>query len=304
MKKITYIIVLLGLWTGANAQQEPQYSMYFFNGLVLNPAYAGSWDHAGMTAIARKQWAGLNGSPTTGNFSFHSPLGRSLHGAGLTVMQDKIGVTSQFSANAAYAFRFNVGKGRLAMGLQLGMSQYHADFTKVTRESDTDPAFAGNIFNQIMPNAGAGIYYNSRSFYMGVSVPQLIPTRYNLKNIAGQESRRYVHFLATAGFIVNLSESVKLKPSTLFKVTETGQWSIDLNASLLFQEKFWVGASYRNGDAVTGILEYVVSPKFRFGYAYDLSISKLSQFNSGSHELMIGWDFTGNGRGVSSPRYF
>ncbi len=304
MKKILFSFLILFSGLSVWAQQEPQYTMYYFNGFVINPAYAGSWDHAGVTVMGRKQWVGLNGAPTTGSLAFHSPVGKSLHGIGISMIGDKIGVTQQYTLNGAFAYRMQVGPGKLGMALQLSATNYQADFTSVPRENVSDPAFAGNMVNVWHPNAGAGLYYNTERFFAGISTPRLVKNKLYETGVTGLTGSRYVHFLATVGGVINLNESIQFKPSTLIKFTETGQWAMDLNASFLFNQKFWAGISYRHQDAIAGVVEYMVSPQFRFGYSYDFTLSKLFNSQSGSHELMIGWEFTGSKKGLSSPRYF
>lgn len=202
------------------SQQDPQYGMYFFNGLVINPAYAGSLDQGSITLIGRKQWAGMNGSPATASLGFHAPIGHTLHGAGLTITEDKIGAAQKLTAAGVFAYRFDLGPGQLALGLQLQGAWYSANLTGVQHEDGSDPAFNSNV-SRFLPNAGVGAYYNTKGFYAGISMPRLI----NNKISENSSAHLYRNLMMTTGFMVKLSEQVKLKPSVLVKFSAPGIWS-------------------------------------------------------------------------------
>ena len=285
------------------AQQDPQYGMYFFNQLVINPAYAGSLDQGSLTLVGRKQWLGMNGSPATASLGFHAPIGRTLHGAGLTVTQDKIGATNRFTANGVFAYRLQAGPGQLAFGLQLQGSYYSANLNSIQHEDGTDPAFNGTNISRFLPNAGIGAFYNTKNFYAGVSLPKLVNNKLYDKT-ATNSAHDYRHLYITTGVVVKVSEDVKLKPSILLKFSAPGIWAWDLNCSALFKERVWAGISYRHKDALVGIFQYALSYSLKFGYAYEFPISSLINNSSGGHELMLGWEFAAGKKGLLSPRYF
>ncbi len=304
MKKYILLFGFSVMLLGGYAQQDPHFSQYMFNGLVLNPAYAGSRDVLSTTLIYRNQWAGMDGAPKTGTFSIHAPSADQNHGFGLSFVSDNIGASSDATINLSYAYRIKVGKkARLALGLQGMVMNYKLATSEVRTGGPGDPAYTGQDVNLWMPNAGAGLYLNSDRYYAGFSVPHLISNKLN-GDVAGLDSKRYMHSNLTAGAVFRLGNSVKFKPSFLLKMAPASPLSLDLNASFLFKEMLWLGVSYRTQDAVVFILELQATRQLRIGYAYDLNTSALNAYNSGSHELMIGFDFNFGKKSMISPRYF
>lgn len=300
MKYAVALVVLLGI-VKAQAQQQVMFTQYMFNGLALNPAYAGSHETVSMTAMAREQWTGLDGAPRTQTFSIHSPIKLQRMSLGLLLLHDNIGVTDQTGAYASYAYCIPMGNGKLAFGLQGGVSYYNAMFSKV---SSTDPTFANGDVREAMPSIGFGMYYNTSRFYAGISVPQLNQSEFD-KNNSDSDSRLVRHYFATAGYVFDLGPSLKLKPNLLVKMVQGAPMEFDLNANLLIKELFWVGLSWRSFDSIDAILQLQLNEQFQFGYAYDFATTTdLSRVNGGSHELMLNYRFTFKSARIITPRYF
>ena len=308
MKKILFVATLLLLFfTDVKAQQDAMYTQYMFNMMGVNPGYAGSRGILSATAMYRRQWVGLDGAPETASFSFDMATPNKKVGLGIQAFKDKIGVTntSGFSATYAYRIRFR-NSGTLAVGLQGGFSNYKANLTKVDLIEGDDPAFMQNI-NAILPSFGAGIYYNTDRFYAGFSIPNLVKS-YLRKDQVYYETdviaKKYMHFFFIAGYVFDLGESLKLKPSTLVKAVQGAPVQVDINANLWIKDVVSFGASYRTKDAVAGMFEVQVTNQLRIGYAYDYSISNLVKYNQGTHELMLRYEFGWEKGKVLSPRYF
>ncbi len=292
--------------TTLHAQQQGMYTQYMFNGLALNPAYAGSQESLNFTALARKQWAGIKGSPSTQTFSAHSPLKRKNKVAlGFLFSNDYIGVTKQISVNFAYAYRIKVGKGKFSMGLQGGFSNYNNAYTSLYLGPDAvDPKFLQNV-NSFTPVVGAGLLYYTQRFYAGISSPQLIS--YANKSAQGIGMKQISHYFISSGYVFDLSESLKLKPNVLVKMVTGAPVQIDINANLLINEVVWLGISYRSLESISTLLQVDVTHQLTFGYSYDIPARyKLGGVNGGSHELMLNYNFafSKNKRRVVSPRYF
>lgn len=308
---ILFLICTLGFAIGMKAQQDPQYSQYMFNHLSLNPAYAGSWDHLTTTFLFRKQWTGVNGAPNTGSFTLHTPSRNRRHGFGVSFYHDEIGVAKTTSITVPYAFRMDLGgNARLALGIQGNLTNYNADLSGVRTGSDiepgvpVDPAFNGNLVNVWLPNAGAGIFFNTKRFYLGASAPRLIEGALTEdENISDAKQAR--HYFFTTGLVLGADNAaVKFKPSILAKYHPAAPMQFDFNAHFLFVDKFWLGASFRTEDAIVFMAEWQISPLFRIGYAYDLTTSELNTYSNGSHEFMLGLDLNFNKKAMISPRYF
>lgn len=305
--KTLIIISLISFCQSALAQQEAMYSQYMFNTLAINPAYAGSRNVASATALYRSQWVGIPGAPKTSTFTFDAPVDSKNIGIGLQVYNDRIGITNTTGAFASYAYRIRLNTGTLAFGLQAGASQYLADFTSVALNTGgaSDIAFSQNI-NKWLVDLGVGVYYNSDKFYIGLSSPQLLNNKLNNFTVqnenafAGQE----IHLFLASGYVFPLGGDMNLKSSVLLKAVQGAPIEADFDGMLWFGSAFSVGAQYRTAADVSGIVELQVTPQIRLGYSYDYSTTKLVQYNSGSHELMLRYEFGYSKGKILSPRYF
>ena len=300
------IVALLGCWTPGHAQQDAQYSQYMFNQLVYNPAYAGSRDALSATMVLRKQWLGFDGSPTTGNINLHAPIANERHGLGFSFENDRIGLTSQNNLAFSYAYRIPVSKGFLSLGLDAGLLQYKTRFSQIN-PVDPDPSKPSVDASAMLPRAGAGAYFYTPKFYLGASVPNLLAGRYfgSGNATAGQlASKQSMHMFGMIGAVLPLGKSVSFRPSAVVKYVPNAPMQIDLNATMFFAKVIGVGVGYRTSDALIFMLEFQSARRFRAGYAYDMTLSPLKTFNSGSHELMIGIDLGWGKANFMTPRYF
>ena len=306
--KIKWLLLTGGILLSAAsmAQQQPMYSQYMFNMLNINPAYAGSRGVMTATALYRNQWVGIPGAPRTSSFSFDMPLNEKKIGIGFQLYDDRLGIERTTGINAFYAFRFQIsGSGTLSLGLQAGLLNYQANYTEVSTFQPNDPSFAANV-SGLLPSAAAGVYYNSDKFYIGFSTPALLKTQISYNNAAqiASVTSQDLHLYLASGFVMNLNQDLALKPSVLLKAVSGAPLEVDVNANLWIQNKLSIGASYRTGDAVVGMVELQLNQQLRFGYAYDKTFSDLGTLNTGTHELMLRMEFGSSGGKVSSPRYF
>lgn len=303
MRKKTYILLLLllSIFSELKAQQDAMFSQYMFNMLTLNPAYAGSRDVLSTTAMRRWQWVNIDGAPRTTFFSADMPIANKKIGLGLLAYNDKIGATNTNAVYLNYAYRIRLRKGTLALGLNAGFAQYKADFLSLTATDNGDPIGMQNV-NKFMPNFGFGAYYSTDRFYVGISTPHLMNNRLSRESTSQAIQRR--HFFAMTGVVIPLSLFIKVKPSVLVKYVEGAPLQLDGNVNFWFDDRISLGASYRTGDAIVGMLEVQITPQLRIGYAYDASLTRVKKYSSGSHELMVRYEF-GFGRSqIISPRYF
>lgn len=306
-----------------HAQQEVQYSQYMFNMLAVNPAYAGSRDVLSMTGLYRQQWVGIEGSPTTQSFTIDMPIKKEKVGIGFQAYNDQIGVFKNTGVALSYAYRIKVSqKTTLSMGVQGGITNLSGNLLGVQRTlsgTDTDPAFSGNI-SKWLPNVGVGLYLSNDHGYIGLSAPTLIQNRF--KDVTGNadtnntSARQDRHYFLMAGFVIGLGRSLALKPSFLVKATRDAA-AIDLNLNLWIKDRIAIGGSWRtnnkdfkspfgnlNGDAVIGMLEIQATDQFRLGYAYDFALNTLKSRQSGTHEVMLRYEFGYRKVKILTPRYF
>ena len=281
-----------------------------FNGLYLNPAYAGSHDYWTSTLSFRSQWVGFDGAPQTTIAAVDGPIPDKNMGLGLVLMHDRIGISRQNTAIANYSYQIKTSAtSKLALGVNAGFSQFSAQFSDpdfTVWDKEEDVVFNNDLRSKILPRFGVGMYYFGKKHYIGLSVPTLFAYQkgmdFNFDVSRATFLRR--HYMLTAGYVFETSKDIKIKPSVLLKYVQNAPLEADINLSTVYKDMFWVGASYRTGDAVSIILEYQTNTHFRIGYAYDITFSKLRNYSSGSHEIMIGYDFGKDLIKVKTPRYF
>jgi len=304
MKKF---LIILGALLGFNGfgQQELMVSQYMFNGLFLNPAYAGSHQYISSSLLHRTQWVNFAGAPRTALLAVDGAIPDKNMGLGLIVANDRIGATEQTDIAANYAYQLKLSKGKLAFGIKAGVANYILRSDRLTVWEENDDVFAGRK-SAWLPKAGVGAYYFQDKWYAGLSVPTLLAydAKQNFSFDVDEASFLRRHYFLNGGYIFTLNENFKLKPSLLLKYERSAPLQADINMNLLYKNMFWFGASYRTGDAVTFMIEYQTNFRFRVGYAYDLTTSQLRRYSAGTHEIMIGYDFGKKLVKIKTPRYF
>lgn len=284
-------------------------SQYMFSGLYLNPAYAGTGNYWRTTLLHRSQWIGIPGAPKTQIFSIEGPLKDERSGIGIMAAHDQIGITREADLYFNYSYRIPFRNNTtLALGLRGGMTWYQADFNKLIYWDEGDVIYQQGVQNNLIPNVGWGAWWYGQKHYIGLSIPQLLS--YDPKESLSIQGNGTVlprirrHYYLTGGYVHEVNSDIVLKPSVLFKYVDAAPLEVDLNLNVLLKNTFWIGASYRTGDAVVGILEFQITPQFRAGYAFDYTLTPLQSFSRGTHEFMIGYDFGFDMVKWRSPRYF
>jgi type IX secretion system PorP/SprF family membrane protein len=306
MKKIIINSLLLLGALNVQAQQDALISQYMFNGLFINPAYAGTHDFYSATLTFRKQWVNFEGAPMTSIASVDGPISGKNMGLGLIIMNDQIGVTRQNKVVANYSYQLKISdKGKLALGISAGASQYSARTSTLTVWDENDVMFTSDQTSGLIPRFGFGAYYFQDTWFAGISVPTLmayVPNNRFSMNV--NETFLQRHYLLNGGVILPVNEKIKVKPSMLVKYIPNAPMQLDLNFSVLFNDAIWVGTSFRSGDALIALVEYQANNKFRVGYAYDITFSRIRKHSAGSHEILIGYDFGKGVPKVRTPRFF
>lgn len=302
MKNMKILLGILTLFSISTifGQQDPQYTQYMYNQNILNPAYAGSKGVLSIGMLGRTQWVGVNGAPETLTLSLHSPISNSI-GLGLSVIHDEIGPAKEDNVYADFSYTIQTSdEGNLAFGLKAGFTFLDVRITEGLTSGDI---LLNEPVNLSTPNFGAGIYYYTQKFYAGLSIPNFLETRHlDSKNGKVTTASERMHYFLTTGYVFDISENVKLKPSAMVKAAIGAPVSIDLSANALINDKFELGLSYRFDDSISGIIGFNVTDDLRIGYAYDYTTSNFGDFNSGSHEVMLLFDF--NRKKLKSPRFF
>ena len=311
MKPRNYLllfILLVAVVCESYGQQKPVVSQYMFSGLVLNPAYAGRHEYTSFTAMYRDQWVNVPGAPKLSTFTGQTGFKDRRIGLGFLISEDKIGVHSNLSAYGSYAYNLKFTNGaKLSMGLQGGLDILRSDWTQLDLIDPGDPKFNGNQIIY-MPNFGAGVFYYTNSFYLGLSVPYILTNR-KTENDDFIENVKYSrNYYLTGGNVFDVSPKLKIKPSFLLRLEDNMPIAIDLNANLYYDEIIDIGISYRQGDSVIGLLGLQLNKYIKFSYAYDYIISNLTTYTKGSHELMlqyrINFSAPKHHRMCPQPQYF
>jgi type IX secretion system PorP/SprF family membrane protein len=304
-KQLSLLLVLLAIVVcteGVNAQQDPQYTQYMYNMNVVNPAYAGSKESISFTALYRNQWSDFDGAPETYTFSAHGPVSDRV-GLGLSAIKDELGPISETNVYADFSYTLPLGDNlKLALGLKAGATFHDVGLVNLELQDENDPFFSQDI-NSTYPNIGAGAFLYGENFYLGFSVPNMLNSVHLDENGLryGNETN---HYFGTAGYIFQVTENFKLKPSVMVKSAFDAPTSFDGNVNALFFDKFEIGASYRLDDSFSGLVGFQVLPEVRIGYAYDHVVSDISIVAPASHEIILTFDLFTKKRTLRSPRFF
>jgi type IX secretion system PorP/SprF family membrane protein len=286
------------------AQQEPQYAQYMYNMSMVNPAYM--IDEPSLVEVGtlyRTQWVGIDGAPKTANVFANIPLNEKIE-LSVNYLNDNIGGnvnTSEnvFNIDAAYKINFNKDLN-ISFGLKAGFD--HLNFSAIGSNVSTDPSF-GNT-NKTVLNIGVGAFLFHKNYYVGLSSPNLIPADLSINTDVIYNNN--IHGFLIAGYIYELNDLFKIKPSTVVKIVGGSPLSFDVSANMLYDNKFELGVSYRYQDAISGLAMLNVTRDLRVGYSYDFNTSELKSYNNGSHEfvLLYRFDVLGLSKKYSSPRFY
>ena len=302
MKKLA--LVLLFCSVAGFAQQDAQFTQYMHNTITINPAYAGSRGVMSIFGLYRTQWVGLDGAPETGTLSLNTPVNDKV-GLGFSLINDRIGPTTEnsFSVDFSYSIPTSATT-KLSFGLKGSANIFNLDPNKLNPEDQGDPQFS-NFKNKFSPNVGAGVYWHSDKGYIGLSVPNFIETnRFDDNETAIYKEQ--INYYLIAGYVFNLDryEMIKFKPAVLAKMIEGSPLQLDASANFMFNEKFVAGVSYRWSAALSGMAGFQLNKSMYIGYAYDRETTRLNNYNSGSHEIFLRFEFMNSYSRITSPRFF
>lgn len=319
--KIILCCVMVQLFSQVNAQQLPQFSQYIFNGLHINPGYAGYKNEGYIQSTYRSQLMNFPGAPKTMSITADLSANEGKMGFGISYVSDKIGLTESNLGLLTYAYRVNTGdQGRLALGLSAGISENTFDPSDIVTIDPNDAYLPENRIKTLSPIVNTGLFYNNDNFYAGIAAYNLLSTRLSkLQNQTAGISFNDVHYFFTSGALIPLNDDFKLKPSILIKHVKGSPTNYDLNAMVLLLDRVWLGGSFRSNfrvfkdqlqdnlskrNAFAFVGEYFVTSRLRIGYAYDHNLNVLSSYKNQSHELSIGFYLKSKKEIVHNPRWF
>ena len=304
LKRI-YLIGLLSLIPLSDfAQQDAMYSQYMFNPMAINPAYAGSRRSISSAFLLRQQWAGIDGAPSTASFAIHGPVQGKNFALGFNLVHDELGPLTTDVAYLTYAYHLPVSSGKLSMALRAGLLGGTFDYNLLNYNNPVDRFNQSGNISASTATFDFGLYYYTPNFFAGLAATHLQGEELTFGSDTSANIVSFdQHFLAYSGFAKEINNSLVLKPSIHIKYAPNVPINIDLNASVLIRKVFWFGMSYRHKNAVSIITEYNIKNWIRIGYSYDMVTNRLSRYTNGSHELMLGFDFSLKKDKSVSPRY-
>jgi type IX secretion system PorP/SprF family membrane protein len=306
--RIYIIFCLFSLITvNSFAQQDPMYTLYMSDPILINPAYAGTRGNVSLNGVFRKQWVGMMWQPTTASVTINSPFWNNKVGVGFSFMNDQIGPmqTTGLYIDYAYHIRFNKNRS-LSLGLKAGFTNYNLDLANLSTTTWDDYLHSVDLKNYPLPNFGVGAYYYTDKFYVGFSIPLLLKNSIvnseNNYQVLGREDVTY--FLTFGTIFTAIDPILKIKPTVMARAIFGAPPSVEISATAILYDRVWFGLLYRFGDAIAANLKLQINNQLQIGYSYDLTNTDLRPHNKGTHEIMVNYVFTRKGQRIISPRYF
>jgi type IX secretion system PorP/SprF family membrane protein len=297
MRKLK-IIFLLFCSAALKAQQDPQYSQYMFNQVIINPAYIGSREALNITGLFRKEWVNVSGSPQTNNLAVSAPLQSKKMGAGGHITQESIGPKKWISAYGDYSYRIRLPEGKLSFGLSAGLVAYQFNTSLLDLYDKDEPAVYNNLGSpSIRFDMNTGAYYYTRTFYVGFSATHLTSPKLLNADVSGSRVNFYNlnrHFFLTIGKGFAVSDQLVINPSVMLKMVDR-ELMVDFNTNMQIKNRIWLGISLRSSLNLVSLAQYKVNDKLKIGYSYDYGLRGISRASYGSHELMLSYDL-GSGK--------
>ena len=317
------------------AQQQPQYTQYVLNHVLLNPAVTGIENYVDLKAAYRSQWTGLDGAPVTSTLTLSVPIGNAFvngdavsmssgadnpyspayaqsyqaapphHGIGFTLVSDRVGYTKNTDIHLTYAYHLGLSSDvNLSLGVAAGLSNTGLNIAMITLQQADDQAVNSLQNNSWSPDLGIGLWAYSADYYIGVSALQLLPRHFALSTVNAQvlQNKATPNFFAAAGLKISLSDDLAVVPSALFKAVTNLPAAFDLDMKMVFDGRFWIGGAYRYRDALGGMFGLNINSFINVSYSYDRAISAFQSVSPSTHEIVIGL-MLGNRNRVVCPRH-
>jgi type IX secretion system PorP/SprF family membrane protein len=287
--RILLVMVFLITCGQAYSQKEAMYSQYMYSMMTINPAYAGVNGKPTLSSIFRNQWVGIEGAPSTTLLTYDMPFSKDRLGAGLKIIDDRLGIehTTTYSLGMSTHFKLSP-YSRLSFGLDFGRKMYEASLSLANTYTPGDASFSQNVRGGVS-QLGTGIFYDNRRLSIGLSSPNILKSDITISQIDFGKSSSFtaIHLFTYVGYSFDINENVKFKPSIMAKSVSGSSLQLDLNSNVWLKDLIGIGASYRTGDAIVGMLQCKLKKSFQVGYSYDSPINTLGANNGGSHEIFM-----------------
>jgi type IX secretion system PorP/SprF family membrane protein len=311
--KIGRFIILTMLvsifYANSYGQAEPILTQYMFNMQPINPAYAGMWEKIGFSTLVRKQWAGINRSPLTQVFSFHTPTNNEKVGLGLNITNDLYGLENKLNIFGDYAYEVAITpQTRLRLGLKFGFINYKNPLTQYQLYPDGqyDEAFAEDVDLKFMPNFGIGGFLYDEYYYIGLSIPKMIKNDYkaNINNFNVEAQVQTVYLMAGYVFRLIQYNNLIIKPTMMLTYNRGLPPNYDIGINFMLREQLWLGLVNRSGNAISFVSQWIMDNNLRIGFAMDLTYNEIFPYQYGTYEVTLGFDMDFFGRSYIREKYF
>jgi len=293
MKKLLLFQLLAILPLSLSAQVPPVTNQYILNPITLNPAYAGNRGALNIAAFYRHQWAGITGAPRTVAFAVDAPVLANKLGLGLVITNDHLGVTKENQVQSSFAYRINMGEGSLSFGLGFGLLTTNTAWSDLIVIDPGDEYYLIDSRVFAVPDFSFGTYYSYKNYFFGFSIPRLLGYQFdfnrNKYSIVVEPSEYY--YLFNTGYLFNLSAKTRLLTSTLVSFSPGEKLLYDVSAHISILDRFWIGGTYRSTNSVNALCQFSINNQFKIAYSYEYDFGPIGTYNSGSHEIMLRYEF-------------
>jgi type IX secretion system PorP/SprF family membrane protein len=286
-------------------QMFPLSDHYDVNALAINPAFAGCHDALSLTASYRDQWVGFKDAPKSSVLSVHAPVYNDRIGLGLLIEKNSIGIFKETSFFGNYAYRLELGEGKLAMGLGFGVTVSNIAWNELIAADPNDDQLINTAASAVLPNFSLGLYYYTKKYYLGISMPLFLNHELDENTGKYKTGNNFSggNYFFSGGYEFGLSPKVKFLLSVLVKYHPDNPVQVDLNARISLKDRIWIGAGYRSKDILVGLIQCQLNYQLRLGYSYDSNFGDLGKYLNGSHEIVLNYVFRYS-RKVTGPRQY
>lgn len=293
MKKLIKLLIILVIPYNVIGQISPVSDQYVLNPLVINPAYAGNRGALNIAAFYRRQWVGIKGSPETMTLAADAPLLGSKLGLGFSITNDKLGVTKETQFLTSYAYRIEMDKGLLSFGLGAGLLTTNTAWSELVVIDKGDEIYLADSRVFVVPDFSFGVYYSYDKYFAGFSIPKMLGYQfdYNRNKYTLAFNPGHYYYLFNTGYLLDISQRIKFLPTTLVSYSPGRKILYDINMHFNIYDRLWTGISYRNSRSMAALFQFSVNNQFRIAYTYNFDFGKLRTYSSGSHEIMLRYEF-------------
>ncbi|HYX07816.1 MAG TPA: PorP/SprF family type IX secretion system membrane protein [Bacteroidales bacterium] len=305
MRHVVICILIFLIPLAASGQLYPASDYYVRDALIVNPAYAGSQDALSISIFDRFSWLGFEGAPKTMSLSIHAPLNNERIGLGLFMTSDIIGITSETNLAGNYALRMDMGRGKLALGLGFGINMQRTDWVNLAFQDPGDELLVNNVVSGVMPNFSLGIYYSTREYFIGLSLPMFLSSEFDAgqdKFIVKNDFKEY-KYIFNAGYHFDLNQYTRLLPTLSAKYQNGNDLQINIGSQVILKSRFWLGAFYRSNKIMAGVFQARINDQLRVAYSYDFMVGNGAPYKFSSHEVMLNYVFKYQ-TNITGPRKF